>query len=222
MAGNTQGNMMGAKPVIGNKPDNMSNNTLISLVKRLLNRSGLGSFSFGFDGGHDVYNDKMAEKIYEIERHLHSNEKWFGLAAAPSGETHRADRIDGAIAPFQVTCGNNAYGDWLQIMGSEDTPVQEGMTKFDFNRLLVTALSGTGLYALQISCCELTDLPAMLASENYTDIAYQGLLAGIDVGITQVNNERAPTGAKIWIRGANVGGNATTIDFYISLHEYVY
>jgi hypothetical protein len=44
---------------------------------------------------------EILEEVVEIETHLHSRERWFGLAALPSGETHVAD-LD-TIAPFEVS-----------------------------------------------------------------------------------------------------------------------
>ena len=60
------GNMFGIKPVVGSKSDTMYNDTVISLLKRLQNQSGLGGFSFGFDGAFDVFSEKTAEEIGQL------------------------------------------------------------------------------------------------------------------------------------------------------------
>ena len=57
--------------------------------------------------------DSLAYKVHEIEKHLHNNEKWFGLAGTPAAETHRADRITLLPEPFQVDVGNDTWGSWL-------------------------------------------------------------------------------------------------------------
>lgn len=56
-------------------------------------------------------NNSLSYRVEEIEKHFHGREKWFGLAASPSGETHRADRMNGAILPFQLEAGDSAFGD---------------------------------------------------------------------------------------------------------------
>ena len=43
------------------------------------------------DGLEGVY-DSLAYRVNEIEHHLHSFERWFGVAGTPSG-THAADKI---------------------------------------------------------------------------------------------------------------------------------
>ena len=96
--------------------------------------------------------DTIYEEVIEIEEHFHTREKWFGLAAVPVGETHRADRVGGATAPFVLTAGNSDFGNWLQILGSSDTPVITAKIKFDAHRVqIVDAERKNAIHVLQLA-----------------------------------------------------------------------
>jgi hypothetical protein len=226
MAGNTDGNIMGTKPVIGKKTDEISggqdNVTAMTILKRLQARLGLGAFGFGFNGDADVYGDRTAKSIYEIERHLHGHEKWFGVAAVAVGETHVADRMGGAIAPFALLSGNSDFGDWVQILGSSDTPVKPGHKKFDAHRILVTTTDSTVSFCIQVANGEEGELPDLVAAEDYSDFGYKASTNNNDSGINDIMDRRASVGSKVWARCCCIGQNAKTINFYFGIHEYLY
>ena len=227
MSDTKDGNMFGIKPVVGSKSDGVgqggSNGTIISLLKRLLGSTGLGGFSFGFDGGYDVYNEKSAHEIYEIEHHFHSNEKYFGLAGTPAGETHRADRITLKPNPFIADAGNDDWGAWLQVMGSSDTPVQANMIHFDFHQLLIVDHeTNTQDYFMQIVCGEEADIPAKLAAEEFTEFAFVSGGGTSEAGAQEVHGPRYESGDKLWVRIWADGQNTSTLNFYFAMHEYVY
>lgn len=67
MPGNTDGNIMGIKPVVGSKSDLISGNTVISLLKKLLNHISLGGYSLGFSGAFDVYSSDTRAEILDIQ-----------------------------------------------------------------------------------------------------------------------------------------------------------
>ncbi len=67
MSGNNNGNIMGVKPVVGSKTDLISGDTVISLLKKLLNHIGLGGFSLGFGGGYDVYSSDVRAEVLDIQ-----------------------------------------------------------------------------------------------------------------------------------------------------------
>ena len=165
-------------------------------------------------------SNSLAYRVHEIEKHLHNYEKWFGAAASASGETHVADRMDGAITPFTLTAGNNAFGSWVQILGSSDTPVTSGSVKYDIHRVMVTATNSTNPYIVQIVCGESADIATKLAAQQYTEFGYISASNNNDSGITDVLEPRQLTGCKVWARCACVGGNGTTLAFYFGIHEY--
>lgn len=222
MAGNRDGNIFGVKPVIGSKNDNVSGNTAISLLKKLVNKMGLGSYDYGFNAGFELFRDDTADQIHAIYNHLHNQEWWFGDAAVAISGTHEADLMDGAISAFQLISGNSAFGSWLQVLGSNDTPVKTGMTKFDPHSFLVTGSSFAGTYVFQFVVGEEYELPIKLANKDYGMGVYTAATTANDANIQQVMSSRIPAGSKMWARVACVGQNAKTINFYFGIHEYVY
>jgi hypothetical protein len=164
--------------------------------------------------------DTIEEEVIEIEEHLHNREKWFGLAAVPNGEIHRADRVGGTIQPFQLVSGNNTFGQWVQILGSADTPIETGKTYFDAHRYMVTSTNSTTPFIIQIAAGESAGLAGKIANEEFTEVMYISATNNNDSGIEEVMSIRVPAGQKIWARCADIGGNGTNINFYYGIHEY--
>jgi len=161
----------------------------------------------------------LAETI-EIEGHLHNYEKWFGLAAAPVGETHRADRMGPAIEPFTLTAGNLTWGNWIQVLGSIDTPVQAGKTKFDFHRVMITETTSTNQFIIQIINGESAGFAAKIAVEDFDEFPYIAATNNNDSGISEIIGIRLDVGCKCWLRCCAIGANAPTLKLYIGIHEY--
>lgn len=165
--------------------------------------------------------DETQAIVKEIERHLHNREKWFGLAGTPSGETHRADRMAGGVSPFQLVAGNNAFGSWVQIIGSDDTPVHSDMTKMDAHRVMVIDTNSINPFITQLIAGESSEIAALLAAEEFTEFPYISQSNLNDSGISEILTRRATSGVKVWARTCCIGGNGNTIDFYIGVHEYL-
>ena len=89
--------------------------------------------------------DSLAYRVHELERHFHNTEKWFGMALVPVGETHVADRMSVSNSPFTLTAGNDDFGSWVQLLGSEDTPVIAGAVKFDAHNVLIVTTNSTNV-----------------------------------------------------------------------------
>lgn len=157
----------------------------------------------------------------EIERHFHNNMFVMGAAASPSGETNIADEFNGAIAPFTLISGSSAYGSWVQILGSLDTPIASGMTKYDFNSFLITGTNDTNAFCIQIISGESSGIAAKLSAKDYTNVPYIAATNSNDSGITYFPSRRHTSGEKVWARCACYGQNAKTISFYICFHEYI-
>lgn len=163
----------------------------------------------------------VKHEVIEVEKHFHNNEKWFGLAATPVGETHRADRMDGLIQPFQLVAGASAFGDWVQIFGSDDSPVVPGMTRGDSHRAMITGTDSTNPFIVQLIAGESADIIANLAIDEFTEFPYIAATNAIESGITEVMSKRFTEGVKLWARCACVGATGKLIDFYVGLHEYL-
>lgn len=163
---------------------------------------------------------EIKEEVNEIEKHLHNFEKWFGAATTPSGETHVADRMGGGISPFTLTSGNDDYGSWVQVLGSNDTPVRSGKTKFDVHRALITSTDSTSPFKIEIITGESSGFAAKLAAEDFDEFPYVSATNNNDSGISEIIDIRDDSGEKVWMRCVCIGQNAQTLNLYIGLHEY--
>jgi len=163
--------------------------------------------------------NSLSYKVHEIEGHFHVAETWFGAAITPNGTIHVADRIGANVTAFQLVAGNNAFGSWVQILGSSDTPAKASGVYFDPHRLQITTANSTVTYFIQFTRGD--DPGVSWAAEIGTEFPYTPVTNQIDAGPIDVKTGRAPAGSKVWARCLAYGANAKTIDFYIGIHEYV-
>ena len=164
---------------------------------------------------------QIEHETYEIEHHIHNHEKWFGVASVPAGETHIADRIGPGIIPFALLSGNDDFGNWLQILGSSDTPIESGMTMVDAHDILVTTTNSTEPFFIQFVLGESAGIADLILAEDFTEVPYISATNNADSGVEPIINKRIVTGTKIWARTICIGQNAKTINFYVGIHEYV-
>ena len=127
----------------------------------------------------------------------------------------------GGVAPFVLTAGNDDFGSWVQLVGTEDTPISEGMTKFDAHRFMITSTSSTTPYVIQVATGESADLAAKIAAEEFTEAPYISSTNNADSGISDITTLRTDSSEKVWARCACIGANGSTLDLYFGLHEYV-
>jgi hypothetical protein len=154
-----------------------------------------------------------------IERHNHSNERWYEVATTPIGETHVADRLgDNGGTTFQIDAGDNDWGDWLQILGSEDTPTVTSNNNLDLHKILITGVERTALYDIQIACGE-TGAGA-LADGTYTEFPFKASQVGGKEQPLIFKQMRTQVRCKIWARCKCPGYNTATMNFLFGLHEY--
>jgi hypothetical protein len=162
--------------------------------------------------------DSLAYKVQEIERHLHSYEAWFEVAAVPSGEVNIADRIGSGNGVFQVDAGNDTWGAWVQILGSGDTPERAGSAYYDVHEILFTTVERNFPYAFQVAYGD--SGAAGLAAGDYTESMYSPQSNTIDSGPVELHNRRTAAGTKAWARCYCPGQDTGTMDFYFGFHEY--
>ncbi len=162
--------------------------------------------------------NSLSYGIDVIETHIHARERWFGLAAVPDGESHRAD-LD-SMTPFQINGGNDTWGAWVQIIGTEDTPTVPGLVSFDPRQLLITEVQtgkiktriqfafgdDTANNALSIgSYTEEMMVPEKTTKESPFDIHFPRLDAG----------------TKVWSRVWGSDQASHTFDFFLGFHQYI-
>ena len=179
--------------VVGNKTDTNAGDSLVAITKITLTDS------------------------QETEQHLHNRERWAGLAAVPSGETHRADF--NVMTPFVMDAGVNAFGTWLQVLGSNDTPVIAGMTEFDFHRIIISDVE-TNNTVSRIQIAWGVDGATAFAAGDYTEIMLSPAGATSPQDAHNIICNRILDGTKVWVRCWVAGASTSEIDFYLGLHEY--
>lgn len=164
-------------------------------------------------------SDSLSYRAHEIERHMHSWERWMAVAAVPNGEIKVADRIGTGTASFTLTAGNNTWGAWLQILGSSDTPVIGGMVKYDIHRLSVVAASEvSATYFIQLGF-------GTSGAQAVTDNTFSSFIYRVGSAQTRetpivVQHRRQSAGTKAWARIWCLTKNASTLNIYFGLHEY--
>ena len=168
------------------------------------------------DGLLGVHNS-LAYRVHEIERHLHSGARWFETAAVPDGESHVADRIGSGAGSFQIDAGDDTWGDWVQVLGSDDTPADAGKVYFDPHQFIVEDTERASTYFVQITRGASGD--AGYAAGTYSEFVY-GASVQKETGIIPVQTGRAPAGSKVWARCVCPGQNTGTLNFFIGIHEY--
>lgn len=170
--------------------------------------------TLGLEGVHN----SLAYRVMEIERHTHSYARWLGLATVPSGETHRADPAATAASAFQIDAGSSAYGAWVQVLGSSDTPLLAGSVYFDLHRLLVTTTERSSPYVMQVAFGETA--AGALTAGTYTEIVFAPASNLVNSGPIDLQSRRHLSGTKVWARCICPGQATATLDFYIGIHEY--
>lgn len=170
-------------------------------------------------GGLDAIENSLVYRLAEIDRHAHSFERWFGVAAVPNGEVHVADRISPTISVFQADAGNDNWGAWLQIVGSSDTPTDSGNVYFDPHRLFIRAAQRfTNIHFIQIGFG--ASGAAALAAGTYGEFPYEPQSATAMELSIKIKSRRLVVGTKGWLRLVVPGQVSGTIDFLVGIHEY--
>ncbi len=174
---------------------------------------------------------ELLQEAYQIERHLHSGERWFGIAGEQVGETVIAERIGAGdttaeAGPLVVDAGNDDWGTWTQILGSADTPCDGGdATHFDLNRIrFVTAEVPGARHMIQIALQEDAPDDDPGTNDTYTefDVYFSAPVShplAYQIPI-EMQAERVPTQTKVWMRTWVDGQDTGTLSFYFGIHEY--
>lgn len=169
--------------------------------------------------GLDGVSGSIAYRVHEIDRHIHSYERWAEAAAVPVGETHVADRLCTGAGAFQADAGNDDWGTWLQILGTADTPAIAGNVKFDLHKISILAQERINTeYCIQIAYG--TSGAVALAAEAYTEFSIKTGGGNTIITPVRIQARRIAVGTKIWLRLNCPGQNTATLDFKIGLHEY--
>ena len=161
---------------------------------------------------HDTYHESR-----ELEQHFHhqgTGTKWFGWDGVAGGQQ------DGSTC-YQLTCGNDDFGDELLILDAGDTPVDANYNYFDPQEIVVCDTNQEGLWYIKF-----------YIDTGSGDFVDAEVLTTVAVSIERITNrvitcpvpvgaKRSAVGLKIWAEAKCAGQNAKTIDFIVGLHEYI-
>jgi hypothetical protein len=185
----------------------------------------------GFNAGADLETNAStaatqstiaAVESVEIEKHLHHRSRWFGKSGDQSGTNWATEA---SLTPFRCISGAGVWGadadDEAKVLGSTDTPIFVGSTKYDPHEIVACATSvakcfyfrliyGTGTMAAAITAGQYTMVT--FVSENVAG-------PGAGGGIIEIPSLRLDDGDKLWAQCACDTDNAT-VDFLIGAHEY--
>jgi hypothetical protein len=152
--------------------------------------------------------------IVDHDGHVHGYRRWFGAASSPSGEAHVADRM--SVTPFLVTAGDDAFGSWVQILGSDDTPAQSGKSIFCPCGFQIAAYNQTNtVHFLQVAVGN--SVAEAIAVGAVTDVVF--VTGSISMPELHARFPAIRTGAKLWFRLHALGKEVAWISIYLGIHE---
>ena len=121
--------------------------------------------------------------------------------------------------PFTIDAGNETWGSWTQVLGSDDTPARTSQAYFDPHEIVITYAERAAVYFIQFAMGD--SGAAGYSAGTYTELVYESSAVGAkEAGITSVHTGRAPAGSKLWCRVLAVGENTAELKFYLGIHEY--
>ena len=138
---------------------------------------------------YDVNN--IYDEVVEIDTHLHSPERWLGAKAVPTATVF----AEANETSYQIDSGNTVFGAWLQILGTDDTPVIADKAYFDFHRVLITDVEETTTYRIQFA--HGADADVAVAAGDYTEVIIKFGVGQVKPTPFDVQNERLAAGEEV-------------------------
>lgn len=146
-----------------------------------------------------------------LDEHFHTVTRWRG-AKAGADETNA---FDDNLTAFQIDSGNETWGTALCIVGSDDTPIDTGLTYYHPNKIQVVARE-RGTLAYKIRFAWGASYAAGISAGNYTE---QMTFPSDEPPVVIIDIPRLAVGTKLFV-ACEVGANTGTIDFFLGVHEY--
>jgi len=168
-------------------------------------------------------SDSLGYRVAEIERHFHSNERWLGKLPVQT-PTQWGKRLP-CFTPYRAISGASTWGadanDEAQVLGTADTPVIAGNTRYDIHRIFVSDASDSGVYNIRLVYGTGTMADAIIAEQFSTMMMRMDAATGQIAHGPVTAQMRCGTGGatKVWVQVASASNNAW-IDFFVGLHEY--
>lgn len=162
--------------------------------------------------------DSLAYRQGEIERHLHSYERWYGASAGPA-----APGLETSNLSFRTTSSAtaNAFGTAVAVFdGTEVLPA--GTVYYDPHRIVVMNVQSAAQFRLRFAFSRNGEASyaAAVANGNYSSIVFKINQTNNDYVPILLQSRRMPVGTKIWAAVAKADAGAAWVDFMIGLHCY--
>lgn len=157
--------------------------------------------------------------LQKIDEESHTPKDTLGLSGSASFPTTAADA--NTMTPYVLTSGDDGWGPWLPLIGSDDTPFRTGKDTFDINDLLVQSVSTAATGRIQIGW-DLTTTAVILENETYTSVMFnpEGIGANVAVGHIDIDTIDIDAGTLVWGRLWVDGENGATASIFVEIHEF--
>jgi hypothetical protein len=162
--------------------------------------------------------DLVQTTVDLVEDHFHSKTRFLGARAGWDGTNEVNAASNDSLTPFTLDAGNDTWGDPLCTLGSDDTPVQSGMTYFDHRFVTITQTERNTLYRIRFAWG--ADYASAIAADDFSEWEFIPLSGGQDSGPWLVYIPRIAAGTKMFAATWCLGANTGTISFTYGLHEY--
>lgn len=157
--------------------------------------------------------------LVKIDEEPHTPETIFGVHGAPSFPTVAA--LAGSLDPFVLTSGNDDWGAWVNVIGSDDTPMRSGKDTYDIHEILIASVSAAATGGIEFGW-DATTTTAILSNETFTSVAFQpsGVGANVSAGPVEIRMPDVPVGTLVFARCKIAGENAATVSIILQIHEF--
>ncbi len=159
-----------------------------------------------------------AENAELVEEHIHTRARFLGARPGWDGTNQVNAASNDSLTPFQIDAGNDTWGGSYCILGTGDTPVIAGKTKWDFRLITITQAERATLYRIRFAWG--ASYAAAIAAGDFTEWEFIPLSGAQDSGPIEIEIIRRPAGTKLFCATWCLGQNTGTISFTIGLHEY--
>ena len=146
-----------------------------------------------------------------LDEHFHTVSRWRG-AKAGADETNAMDDV---LTAFQIDSGNTTWGTALCIVGSDDTPIDIGMTVYHCNKIQISDRERRTLpYKLKFAWGD--SYAAGVSAGNFTE---QMVFPSDESPVIVIDIPRHAAGTKLFV-SCDVDATTVKVDFFTGIHEY--
>lgn len=199
----------------------------------LLNKAELDKVDGAAVDGLAGVSNSLAYKVQEVEKHFHNSEFTIGEPEVRDAEVDCM--VEATVKPFQIDAGDGtagagsqqwteAYGTPLCVIGTGYTSFYGGNTKFDAGTLQIHTVQSTidkKIQRVQIIWGTGTVGDAITAKQFTSKVVDMDDGGGKNAPISFKMPRGVIGTTKVWVRLWVDNVNTGTMDFFITLHEYL-